>query len=368
MSKIPIVKSTVKPEEKKEIILTPLEKFKLVYATKCKEASIQMYKPLLKTLDRDEENLEKTERIFIQDDKFGIKGLSCLLTALKEYPSINEFAFYQIGSGDEGIQLICNFIIENPRSNFSLEIFDNITIMGCRQLSRLFLTKGPHILQTIILDHNPIGDAGSLALAEGAKDYQNLRHLSLKYCGIGTVGGLALVTLLLANTSKCKIESLNLQGNEIGSRPLSMLGLALPQCNTLKEIGIADIGVSEDDQEALDCFCDGVAQNRSLEKINIDLNNIDTKTAPQISSDVFKRILDALMDNRTKAYLNPTEEEEEKEEEEDWEYEEEGDKEAEEGETKKEEALKATSQKKKLIDEHALSHSVSKKISQPKKQ
>jgi Ran GTPase-activating protein (RanGAP) involved in mRNA processing and transport len=63
------------------------------------------------------------------------------------------------------------------------------------------------------LDHNDFGARGVKLLADGLKSNENLKTLSLIYCGIDSEGARPLFEILIF--SKSKLEELILTGNNL---------------------------------------------------------------------------------------------------------------------------------------------------------
>ena len=103
---------------------------------------------------------------------------------------------------DEGVRLICQYVVKQPNVTI-LELLDcNITALGCEFLQKAFWPPmtGAGLgsnLSIIKLDHNPIGAKGMNLLAEALSKNPIVQQLSLTYCGITAEGGTGLFRILL---------------------------------------------------------------------------------------------------------------------------------------------------------------------------
>ncbi|CAG5136519.1 unnamed protein product, partial [Candidula unifasciata] len=70
-------------------------------------------------------------------------------------------------------------------------------------------------IETLILDHNSIGNEGVEYIAEGLQENSSVTTLDLSFAGIGERGGESLMDMLKKNT---KIIDINLTGNEMSQQ------------------------------------------------------------------------------------------------------------------------------------------------------
>jgi hypothetical protein len=70
------------------------------------------------------------DRVTLAVDTLGVLGLQTVLTGFRSYNFIKYFAFWNCNLGDEGLQLLIDFIKDNPIVE-SLELIDNVTPVGC---------------------------------------------------------------------------------------------------------------------------------------------------------------------------------------------------------------------------------------------
>lgn len=99
--------------------------------------------------------------------------------------------------------------------------YNNIGMEGAKEIGRVLSVGYNMCLQSLILDQNPIGDDGCVALCKGLLTNVTLKvfskynqKLSLNYCEIKEVGCGGLSELIIEKNSG--ILELYLDGNEIG--------------------------------------------------------------------------------------------------------------------------------------------------------
>ncbi|KAK2964259.1 hypothetical protein BLNAU_790 [Blattamonas nauphoetae] len=183
---------------------------------------------------------------------------------------------------DEGLSEILAFIGTTP-DLYSLEICDLLPLSSFSRLSTFFLSKSESRLSNLVLDHSPVTDEGIQALIPGLVRFPHLKHLSLNYCSLTIKGTAPLLLSLFSATSLCCLEELQLQGNEIGSGLLELLGSILASTTTLRSINLSDTNLGQD-PVAHAAFVSGLRANRSLTRINLELNDIGDAAAEQLCS------------------------------------------------------------------------------------
>lgn len=93
-------------------------------------------------------------------------------------------------------------------------------------------------IDTVCLDHNPLGDDGIISLVEGGA-FRGVRALSVQRVGVGAPGLAALCTVGL--------ESLDVSGNALSPEAIS----ALKQSTGLRHLRLWDCGLSDDSVQEL---------------------------------------------------------------------------------------------------------------------
>ncbi|KAG2430128.1 hypothetical protein HXX76_010227 [Chlamydomonas incerta] len=163
---------------------------------------------------------------------------------------------------------------------------DELAAMSKAQRIRRGLdAKPPHgVLTRLIMDANPIGDAGAELICDAAaSDYTQLAELRLSRCGLGERGA-AACGRLLENSGAIRI--LDLSWNTLGRRGGQALGEGLRAANSVQQLylqwtGITDVGASH--------------LAKAL-KVNTSLVLLDM-SGDSVSGDTSLVLLDSLADN-----------------------------------------------------------------------
>ena len=139
-----------------------------------------------------------------------------ILEAIKNNNKINSIFFETVNIDDEGVELIANFIRENPTR------IEGLGLQDCK-----------------------IGNRGAIALAEVLKENASLTTLMLDKNNIGLEGGIALAEALKMNST---LESLTLNGNESldNTKIAAELGHGLKQNSTLEKLYLAGNNIDEE--------------------------------------------------------------------------------------------------------------------------
>ncbi|KXZ46392.1 hypothetical protein GPECTOR_44g68 [Gonium pectorale] len=164
---------------------------------------------------------------------------------------------------------------------------DEMAGMSKAQRLRRGLLDGrpPHgVLTRLVLDANPIGDAGAELLCEAAaSDYTQLAELRLSRCGLGERGG-AAAGRLLENSSAIRI--LDLSWNTLGRRGGQALGEGLKSASSIQQLllgwtGITDTGASY--------IAKAIKSNATLQLLDM--------SGDSVSGDTSLVLLDSVQDN-----------------------------------------------------------------------
>ncbi|KAK2958656.1 hypothetical protein BLNAU_6425 [Blattamonas nauphoetae] len=257
-----------------------VKKFKKAYNEACKQAGIPPIRPIVKKFDEYAEEEQILSKLVISMDGFGVEPLRCLLIGLRQFNFIPQYSFLNAMIGDEGIQVLLEFMKDNPMI-LELEVLDKLTPVSCQHFKTYFQTPGLHLLSTLTLDYNGLGDEGVSLLTSGIREFSPMKRLSLNHCSIGAGGGCATVMNLLSTGAKCQIEYLSLSGNMCGLQTLALLGKTLPETQTLQIIDLSSNGISEN-EEAFELFRGGLLANHSLVEINLNLNPISDAVAQSL--------------------------------------------------------------------------------------
>ncbi|KAG2447848.1 hypothetical protein HYH02_007304 [Chlamydomonas schloesseri] len=163
---------------------------------------------------------------------------------------------------------------------------DELAAMSKAQRIRRGLdAKPPHgVLTRLVMDANPIGDAGAELICDAAaSDYTALAELRLSRCGLGERGA-AACGRLMENSSAIRI--LDLSWNTLGRRGGQALGEGLRAANSIQQLylqwtGITDLGASH--------LAKALKGNASL--VLLDMSG------DSVSGDTSLVLLDSLTDN-----------------------------------------------------------------------
>lgn len=138
-------------------------------------------------------------------------------------------------------------------SNISIALIEClncfITPIGCAILTKLFDPIKIFNIKYLILDFNHFGNEGLANLMLNMKDARYLKHLSLANCLIDE-NGVKLFTEYF-NSSECKLELLNMQGNCLKNSGVSELLTILYYNNSIEEINLNNTMCGNDPDWAL---------------------------------------------------------------------------------------------------------------------
>ena len=110
-----------------------------------------------------------------------------------KYQHLISIRFWKGKCQDQGLRIICDYMLIN-NNLILLELMNcAITPLGCEFLTRGLDPSLGSTLSVLKLDYNPeIGDAGIAILAECLMKNKVLTMVSLAYCGITAVGAESL--------------------------------------------------------------------------------------------------------------------------------------------------------------------------------
>lgn len=194
--------------------------------------------------------------------------------------SIRSLRLWKINAGDEGINALSNYLLENP----DLEIIDlldnNITKNGCLNFG-VTLYKQPSLfkLRKLMIDHNNIGNEGLRKLAHGLRKSPFIEELSLSYCNLEENASNFLQQILMFINSK--LHTLNLQGNGLKNRGFNQLLRALEFNEKLKNLNLSDNQIGEDEKLIVQ-FIKTLKANNCIKNIDLTYNGIYQETAVKI--------------------------------------------------------------------------------------
>lgn len=211
-------------------------------------------------------------------EELGWPGVKAIVDSLKmvNYPHLISIRLWKTYCEDEGVRAICEFLKGCPSPLLCLELLDNkVTHLGCEFIGKA-LSPGKLCPPVCILklDHNNFGSQGMNALLAGLQGNENLKTLSVAYCGIDHESSRGIFELLIY--SKSKMEELILTGNNLRNEGTKMVLQGVSAAKELKKIYLADNQFNED-EEMLEAIKSCMTKNKNLAKY--DFRNNDLKDA-----------------------------------------------------------------------------------------
>jgi len=188
------------------------------------------------------------------------------------YPHCQTIRLWKTYCEDEGVRSICEFITKSLTCRL-LELIDNkITSLGCEFIGRA-LKPGSTCppVEILKLDHNQFGSRGVNALAEGLKQNEMLKTLSLCYCDIDQTGARALFEILIFQ--KSKLEEVFLTGNHLRNEGSIMVLNGVSIAKELKKIYLADNQFNEE-LEMLEAIKGCMTRNKNLPAYDFRHNDL----------------------------------------------------------------------------------------------
>lgn len=230
--------------------------------------------------------LEQQQRFVFQGDRPDARGVKVFALALKElcptYVPTKSLCFWRSVLGEEGVALMCEHLLSKKKSEKEPPYGGvvNVQLLDCRLgpgactfLSQSLRDNVP--LQTLVLDHNDIGDQGVTLLAEGMRHNKELLVLSLKYCRIGPAGGILLGDEVVRHSH---IKRLQLRGNRIMAAGLTSIARNLGKSTTIVELDVSANSIMGE-RPCIHALCESLRTNTSLESLDLDHNIIGEEAA-----------------------------------------------------------------------------------------
>eukprot|EP00762_Andalucia_godoyi_P004952 ANDGO_01366.mRNA.1 hypothetical protein GUITHDRAFT_162008 len=195
------------------------------------------------------------------------------------YTELRSLHFWRCQLGDDGMHVLAEFLKMDTHLK-GIDVLDcGISPRGCLFLSSC-LGSGSKVNDTLTrleLDYNAaLGDQGAITLAESFRINEcNIDTLSLKFCGIGPKGALAIGECILGVYVRLKV--LDLQGNPIST---GLVGIAdgLSRNTTIVELLLKDTLVGHD-SAGIEALGRAVERNQSLEVLDLAYNELPAEAA-----------------------------------------------------------------------------------------
>ena len=179
------------------------------------------------------------------------------------------FSFLNTNSGDEGFHVLATSLIPPLEIQGISYINENISLSGCRAFGRALAASKSLCILELDFNHG-IGDEGIRGLINHGH-CPTLTRLSLKYCSIGDKGIDAIGRWLAL--PECKIEDLDLSGNEIGPTGIIAFAGNLSKNKSLQKIDLSN-NLFGNNSEALEALKNGIAECPTLNAV-IMTNNFE---------------------------------------------------------------------------------------------
>jgi Ran GTPase-activating protein (RanGAP) involved in mRNA processing and transport len=209
-----------------------------------------------------------------------------LVTRLCDTNIPSALSLQECSLGDDGAeQIIASALISNPDGINTLSLRHNhITAAGARAIFAHLRTAADR-LSELVLDYNPIGDAGVQPLPALLKDSSNgqLESLSLRYCGITSAGCRSISSALTKAQVKGAdrgVRHLSLAGNAIGDAGAKAIAAALKLNVSLEELDLTGCSIGA---EACSAIADALLSNTNLKHLVLDYNSIGSAGAASLA-------------------------------------------------------------------------------------
>jgi len=194
---------------------------------------------------------------------------------------IRAIRVWKCNGGDESVRSVCHYLDSVPSPAVEdLQFTDNgVTHLGCEFLGRTLGPSGNKVINLLRLDFNQFGSAGMQQLSLGLSQNSTLRHLSLRYCGIGEDGGTYIAhTLMFIRNA---LEVLELRGNYLRNQGIIDVLTGARRAKCLRQIDLFDNKFT-DTPEVIEAIKDLFQNNTKLEDYNFAGNQISDDGAAKL--------------------------------------------------------------------------------------
>ena len=151
-------------------------------------------------------NSESITNIWLKRNPLGPAAAEDLAKLVQLTPNLRTLDLDQTELGDSGVSDLFDRIASAPKSALH-NIYLNgigISVKACKSMTA-FLASASCTLESLYISLNPIGDEGAVALADGLRQNNSLRRLTVASSGIDTAGA---NTIFAALTGKSNIMTL----------------------------------------------------------------------------------------------------------------------------------------------------------------
>lgn len=218
-------------------------------------------------------------KLNLSDNAFGPEGATALADALRDAPFLTVLLIGDVLLGDEGVQLVCDALVEGAPKLEQIDISANeMGLEGAKGLARLI---GVGRLTHVRAEDNELGNSGAVRLSKGVIKSATLRRIDVSGSEIHSRGALALAKSVARILSLGQFEQLLIDRNFLSAETVTqateLIGDKLGALHENEE----DDDDSEDDEDDDDNdddeeFTDEAHTDRAVKSgdtaSNVDIN------------------------------------------------------------------------------------------------
>jgi hypothetical protein len=277
-----------------------LENLVANYKQACKLIGTEEMRPFISHLlgenddEEDENSVDSSVHLLVQDMPLRPSHTRALAWAImgngqgmnqKSYKRYDSIAFVRTEAGNAGATSFAELMrlgkplgVEPKSISF---IHCNLTAQGCSMLGKALENGANDSLVSLTLDYNQFRNEGLSSLIYGLRSNQCIEYLSLRFCKLeGAMFGATICDLL--SNEKTKLNTLNLEGNALKAKGLSVLSRSLRKNKTLTSLDLSDNGIDIDYESAaflafshgLESLANAIERNQTLRSLNFRFNTL----------------------------------------------------------------------------------------------
>lgn len=210
--------------------------------------------------------------IQLKRNPLGPSSIPTLFKLIVEAPSLRTLDLDQTELSDAGVAALFDPLADIDSADLPLRhLYLNATGISrkaCESIAR-YLATGNCQLQSLYISNNPMGDQAAVALAKGLQYNKSLLRLSVRSCGLKSVGAIAIMA---AATSHPVIMTLQLGYNyateDLGARynifDNDIRDSAIKLIQTSETLRFLDLGVTSMTMATIVEIADAVCESTSL--------------------------------------------------------------------------------------------------------
>ncbi|CAJ1018260.1 putative Leucine Rich repeat [Leishmania shawi] len=200
---------------------------------------------------------------------------------LRPYPFLRVVQLHHAVLGDDGILILCEFLSQYQplpdRNPFGIQRLElpgcTIGPRGCLYLGN-YLRSNATVTQ-LVLDFNPLEDAGVRELCSGLQWNSSLTSLSLQYCGVSSVGAGDIASRVVKESN---VSVLSLRGNAIGDKGVEEVAKAICVSSKVEDIDLADTAFTGDAGAVL-ALCEAIECGMALRVVDLNMCTVTTSAS-----------------------------------------------------------------------------------------